>query len=525
MQGHEPIARGVATVAGAGAASRVAGFLRDMALAALLGAGAAADAFLAAFLIPNLVRRLLGEGALNAAFAPIAARRWREGGRPSAERFAAAALSALALAGLAAVVVGEIAMPLVVDALAPGFDPPRRADAIWLGRLLLPFALLVLVAAGYAAALNAGGRVALAAWTPVALNLLMAGALAGALAAGLGGQREAAFAAAGVLLAAGIAQALILAVAARRAGWRLALRPTIDPDVLRLLAVGLPTAAAAGAGQINTLVAAQGASATPSAVAWLYYADRVFQLPLGLIASAMAVVLVPAAARALAGGDAGVAAAGQTRAIEFALLLTLPAAVGLTLLGEPIAALLYERGSFRPADSAGVGALLAIMGWALPAFAVAAALLPGFLAREKTLTPLAAAGLGVTANLLAGWMLAPRLGPSAAAWAIVAAAWTNAAALTWLARPHGRPLAEAAATSRLPQVVAASLLTGAAIAGLAWLARDGLAPGAPTLARGAAIGAIVLLAATAQAALAQALGALDLRAIRAALRRPPATNL
>jgi putative peptidoglycan lipid II flippase len=221
---HEAsLGRNVTIVGGAALASRIAGFVRDMFVAAMLGAGAVADAYVAAFLIPNLFRRLIGEGAFNAAYVPIFTRRRAEGGKESAARFAGAALSLLVVLGVLILLVAEFAMPAIIAAIAPGFvgDARKFADAVAFGRILFPFVAVVLVVALFTGTLNAIGRYAVAAATPLILNLLLIGALLYAMAAGLGGGLEAGFLLAWTVLAAGCLNLLIVAAATWRAGWRI----------------------------------------------------------------------------------------------------------------------------------------------------------------------------------------------------------------------------------------------------------------------------------------------------------------
>ncbi len=516
------LGRNFTIVGAATLASRLTGFLRDMLVAAVLGAGAIADAYVAAFLIPNLFRRIIGEGAFNAAYVPIFTRRETEGGQESAARFAEAALSLLAGLGLLILLLGELAMPALIGLVAPGFaaDPAKFADAVAFGRILFPFVAIILVVAAFTGTLNALGRYAVAAWAPVLLNVMLIAALLWCLATGLRGTREAGLVLVWTVPLAGLVNLAAVALAARFAGYPLRPRwPRLDADLKRLMLFALPGIAVVGSGPVNMLVAAQMSSATPSAVSWLYFADRIFQLPLGFVVAAVGVVLLPAVSRHLAGGDAAAAQDAENRALEFALLVALPAAMGLCLFAKPIVGLLYERGAFTASDSAAVAGVLRALAVGLPAFVLVKVLLPAFLAREELRGPILAAVLGIAANIAIALALQPRLGSQAAAMGVAASAATNAAVLLALLLRTGRFSLDAMARIRLPRV-----LLVAALSGLAMLAMDAalggwMAPGQPLALRVAVLALIVGGSILLHLALAQALKAADILGIRQAIRR------
>jgi len=511
--GSPSFGRNVSIVGAATLASRLTGFARDMLAASALGAGSIMDAYVAAFLIPNLFRRLIGEGALNAAFSPIFARREAEGGREAARRFAENALSLLAGLGLAALLAAELAMPAVIGWAAPGFraDPAKFADAVAFGRILFPFAAVLLVISVFAGTLNAIGRTAAAAWAPVLVNTLLIGALAYCLAVGLSGSRQAGFVLVWTVLGAGLLNLAAVAAAAALAGFALRPRwPRFDADLRRLALVALPGIAVLGSGPLNMLLAAQLSSATPSAVSWLYFADRVFQLPLGFVAAAVGAVLLPAMARNLAGGDAASAGAAVSRALEFGLLLALPAAFGLGLLSQPIASILFERGAFTATDTQAVAGLLLALAIGLPAFVLAKVLLPAFLARETMSGPLIAAALGLAANAAVAAWLYPSLGPQAAALGVSASAMVNAVALLALLQRGRRLDLDASARRRLPRVLLASALTGIAIWLMAGAARPFMGQDQALAIRAGTLAVVCCAAGAVQLALAQALKAIDL---------------
>jgi putative peptidoglycan lipid II flippase len=516
------LARNFTIVGGATLASRITGFGRDVLVAAVLGTGQIADAYVAAFLLPNLFRRIVGEGAFNAAFVPIHARRAQEGGAAHAMRFSENALGLFLGVAAAIVLMAELFMPAIMGALAPGFreEPEKFATAVAFGRIAMPFVAVILVVAIFSGTLNALGRYALAAWAPVLLNILLMLSLAAAAVLGWHGRMEAGLLLVWTVLAAGLLQMLVVGVGLRLSGHVLRLRwPEWDSDLQRFLVVALPGLAIAGAGPLNTLVAAQASTDIPSAVSWLYYADRVFQLPLGFVAAAIGVVLLPAVARHVQAGDHAAAQEAESRACEFGLLLTLPAAAALAILAEPIVAVLFERGAFTAQDTAATAASLRALALGLPGFVLVKVLLPAFLAREKLLWPLLAAAAGLLANVLATRLLTAELGHVAPAAGVSVSAWVNAlllgAALTW----RGQFRLDGLARFRLPRIVLAAALTGAAVLAvqqaLGWLL---LAP-QPFAARAALLGLLCLAGVAVHVLLAQQLGALELRGLRGWLGR------
>lgn len=469
------LAKSFTIVGSATLASRVTGFVRDMLVAAVLGATAIADAYVAAFLIPNLFRRLVGEGAFNAAYVPIFARRQADGGPLSAEAFAEAALSVFLGIGLVILLAAEFLMPAIIGVVAPGFSatPDKFGDAVAYGRIVFPFVAVILVVAVFTGTLNALGRFAIAAWAPVLLNLFLIAALLYALAQGMRGTREAGFILVWTVVLAGLVNLVIVAAAVWWSGYRLTPHvPRLDADVRRLMLLALPGIAVAGAGHVNVVVAAQLSSGIPSAVSWLYFAERIFQLPLGFVAAAIGVVLLPAVSKHLAEGDSRSAREAESRALEFALLVTLPAAIALAILAKPIVGTLYERGAFTAQDTLAVSAVLRALAFGLPAFVMVKVLLPAFLAREDMKGPLIAALSGVIVNVIVALALFPALGPVAAAIGVSASALVNAGLLYILLVRRGRFQLDRLAMSRLPRILVVCALTGIAI----WLLGHAMRP-------------------------------------------------
>jgi putative peptidoglycan lipid II flippase len=517
------LARNFSIVGSATLVSRVTGFLRDVLVAAALGAGAVADAYVAAFLLPNLFRRVIGEGAFNAAFVPIFARRESEADRASALAFSEHVLGAFIALGLLLVLAGEILMPLLVGAVAGGFaaDSAKFADAVSFGRVMFPFVAVVLTVAVLAGTLNAVGRYALVAWAALTLNLVMIAVLTLLLATGGMGQRQTGFTLSVAVVAAVVLQLAIVTAGAWRGGLRV--RPRFgfsDPDLPRLLAIALPGLAVAGAGHLNIVVAAQVASSIPSAVAWLYFAERLFQLPLGFVTAAIGVVLLPAIARHLRAGEEREAMAAQDRALEFGLFVALPAAVALWLLAEPIVSVLFQRGAFTAADARATAAALTALAFGLPGFVLVKVFLPPFLAREHMRLPLLAALAGVAANLLVTpWLVAAGHGARAPAIGVSLSAWVNALVLFSALAANGWFAPDAAARRRLAAILGATGVMAAALALALPVAAGCLGGDAALPWRAAGLAALCLGGLAVHVGAAAALGTFRLDGLRAALRR------
>lgn len=424
--------RHFATVGGGTVVSRVLGFLRDILMAAALGTGPVADAFFVAFRLPNLFRRIFAEGAFNAAFVPLFAKALEGEGARSARRFAEEALAGLLFVLLVITAIAEIAMPLVMVVLAPGFlaEPEKFDLAVLLTRIAFPYLVFISLVALLSGVLNALGRFAAAAFAPALLNALMIGSLLIVHALALHETPQAGIILAAGVFVAGIVQLAMLVYAARRAGMGLSLRrPRLTPGVRRLVNLGIPGVIAGGITQINIVVGTMIASLAPGAVSYLYYADRIYQLPLGTIGIAIGVVLLPELSRRLKAGDGDGVMNAQNRSLEFALVLTLPAAAALIAVPGAIIGGLFERGAFGPDDTAATAAALAAFAFGLPAFVLNKVLAPAFFAREDTKTPMWYAGANALANVVLSLALFPFFGHVGIAAATSIAGWLNAGLL------------------------------------------------------------------------------------------------
>jgi putative peptidoglycan lipid II flippase len=518
---------GFATVGVWTMASRVLGFLRDIAIAATLGAGPVAEAFFVAFTLPNMFRRLFAEGAFNSAFVPLFAKRLEGEGAGEARGFAEEALSGLATVLILFTLVAQLLMPAMVLLLASGFAGDARFDlAVGFGRIAFAYVLFISLAALLSGVLNALGRFWAAAAAPVLLNLILIAGIGLAEAGLLGwlpgpevpGAEGLPYgtALAWAVIAAGVAQLALVRQAAARAGMRLRLRrPRLTPGLRRLAVIALPAALAAGVMQVNLVVGRQVASHFEGAVGWLWYADRVFQLPLGVVGVAIGVVLLPELSRRVRAEDAAGAREAVNRASEFALALTIPATVAFLAIPGLITGVLFERGAFGAEDRAETAFALAVYALGLPAFVLQKIAQPVYFSREDTRTPLRYAVVAMVVNAAVAIGLAPLVGYIAAALGTTLAAWVNLALLWRGAGAVGADLSpDARLAHRLPRVLLASALMGAALVAGAALAAPLGAGWRPLV-----LAALVLGGLAVYAGGAAALGALRPAELRAALRR------
>jgi len=511
--------RAITTVGGYTMLSRVLGFARDILIAALLGAGAVADCFFVAFRFPNLFRRLFAEGAFAAAFVPLFSGELERNGRDAARAFAEAAFSVLALILVVFVGVMEIVMPFAMWVLAPGFDavPGKMALATELSRIAFPYLLFISLVSLQSGVLNSLGRFAAAAAAPVLLNIT----LIVAMLAFADGEETAGHVLSWGVFAAGIVQFVWLAYHCRREGLPAGFkRPRLTPEVRLLGRRILPVVFGASLYQINLLIGTILASlVSDGAVSFLYYADRVTQLPLGVVGVAVGTALLPALSRQLAAGDEAAARASQNRGLEFSLLLTLPAAVALFVIAEPIIAVLFERGQFGPADTRATALALMAYSTGLPAYVLIRVLTPGFFAREDTKTPVKIAAAAMLANIVLNLAFMQIWGHVGIAAAGALSAWLNAVMLSVTLRRRGQLAFDDRLSRRWPRIVLASAGMGAGLFGLALVLAPWLSGGAEL--RVAALAALVAGGLALFGLLAQVSGAAHLRDLRG-LRRAPA---
>lgn len=401
-------------IGGLTAISRIVGFVRDIAFARFLGAGPAADAFLVALKLPNMFRRLSAEGAMTNAFLPNFARVRKSDGLPAAMALAAEAQILLLLVLFCLVLLAEIFMPQLILLLAPGFDdtPLRLSAAVDLARVTMPYLPMISIVALWGAIANAQGRFGAAAAAPIIANIcFILGAVAiPFFAADMGVTR--AFPVAIGLLAAGLLQLLFLYVTLRR----LEVLPNLI--IPRLSAAGrrmwrhfLPAALGAGSMQLNLLVDLILASLLPvGAISWLYYADRVAQLPLGIVGIALGTALLPRLSAAEAAGQGDAVKSELESAIAFAAFLVLPAVAALAVIAEPIITGLFAYGAFSTSDAGMAAVALLAYAFGLPGFVLIKILQPAFYAAGKPGRVLQLSLLTVAVNISGSLLLMPRLG-------------------------------------------------------------------------------------------------------------------
>ena len=526
------LARDVTTVGSATLGSRLLGFARDMGIAALLGAGVFSDAFFAILQITNFFRRLLAEGALNAAFVPLWSRIKQIEGRAGAYRFFQQVFDAMLLVGGGLAAGALWFAPALVGVLAPGFDGQRHALATEYLRIVAPYLALTGIVAVLAAALNAQGRMVATGLGAVAFNVVLLLALAWI--AGFGVTQPSAVGAilAYAILLAGIAQLIVTGAGflhLRRStgsagtadtGSRQEAPPwfrgclRFSPDTRRFFVLAVPGLVAAGVPQLKLIAGAMVASSSQAAVSWLYYANRLYELPLGVISIAMASVLVSAIAASVRSGNS---AAVQSRGIEIAIGLALPSAVGFAVLAEPIAAALFERGAFGPRDTAAVAAALAAICAGLPGHALEKVFGAVSFAHEDTRTPMLAALVGLASAVIGSLALFPRYGHVGVAAAIAISGWVGAMILGTILQRRGWLRLDRDAARRLPRIVLAAAVMGLSIlAALALLAPLFNASG--SLARMAVLVVLIAIGLVTYLASLDVLGTARIRDLLAAVR-------
>ena len=479
--------RSFLTVSTGTLASRLLGFARDSMIAALLGAGPVADAFLVAFQLVNVVRRLLTEGALNAALVPAWLRLRETEGAVAAAAFAGRVLGTVSAALIVATALIGLLMPLVITALAPGFaGHPALQMAVDDARLMLPYLAFAGPVTVMMALMNAQARFALTAFSPLLFNI----ALIAVMIALLGRRQDPATAAPIIAATVGIAGLLQLSILLWRRGDSLARPPRISfgADMRGFFGKAVPGMIASSGPQLLVVAGAVIASSSPSAVSWLYFANRLIELPLGIVGVAMGTVLVPEMTRSLRGGDQAAVAHAESRGLELAVGLALPATLGLIALSEPIVRMLFQHGVFTASDTAATARALTWLALGLPAHVLVKALSPAFYAREDTITPLLSTLKAVALAIALAFLLGHWFGPDGIAAAIALGAWSNALSLVRRGAETFGFSIDAPARGRLPRIFAAALAMGL----LLWLAMR-LVP-ALTSGTGGLAQAVVLIA-------------------------------
>jgi putative peptidoglycan lipid II flippase len=460
------LTRALGSVGGLTLASRVLGLVRDSLFARFVGASFASDAFLIAFRLPNMFRALFAEGAFSAAFIPLFNKKVADpdgGGLPHGVAFAEDALSVLLPLLILFIAVVELAAWPVTWALSGGFNGASEAEfayAVGLARITFPYLLFISLVSLLGGILNSLHRFWVNAAAPILLNLtLIVALLVFHEAQPLLTARNQAIA----VTISGVLQLVWLWWACRRAGVTLRLKlPRFGPDVKRLLSLIWPAAAGAGAVQINLVVStALAAKLLPEgSVSYIYYADRLNQLPLGLIGIGLGTVLLPTISRQLGRGDEAGAMETQNRGLELALFLTLPATIALIVCGVPIAAALFQHGQFTALDSLYTAQALAAFSIGLPSYILVKVLTPGFYARHDTRTPVRFATWSMGINLVGNFALIPTIGHMGPPLATALASTVNVALLYRALAKAGHFVPDAQLRRRAPRLGIAALAMG-----------------------------------------------------------------
>ena len=514
--------KSAATVGGLTLVSRILGFIRDQLIAFTVGTGPVAEAFFVALRFPNLFRALFAEGAFNSAFVPLFAKRIEADGRSAAHLFAIEVFSVLLAWLVVFSAAAMAAMPLLMYVLAPGFsaDPAKFDLAVDLTRICFPYLLFMSLAALQSGVLNSLNRFTAAAAAPLLLNLVMIASNVVAWAMATGNTPMTGYIFAWGIFAAGVAQFALLAVACRRAGMPLLPKlPKLTPGVKRVMALSVPGMISGGIMQINLVIATMIATTIDRAVSYLYYAERLYQLPLGVIGVAIGVVLLPDLSRKLRAGQEAAALHSQNRAMELSLFLTIPAAIALMAIPAPILHTVFEHGAFTRTDTLAVAPAVMAFAVGLPAFSMTKVFQPGFYAREDTATPMRFAIVSVFVNIAASLLLSRWFGHVGIAVATSIAAWVNAGLLGITLSRRGYFVMDDRLRNRLPRIILAGLIMGGLLLAGVWFLSVNYAEGAGFM---AALWTLLLLVVGGMASyflFAQLTGAMRLAELRTMLKR------
>lgn len=455
------------TIGGLTLVSRVFGFARDMLMSRVMGASMQAEAFLLAFRLPNTFRRLFGEGAFSAGFVPLFSQRLHgEGGIKDAEQFSREVLAVFLPALILFTILFEAIMPLFVYAIASDFwaNPVKFELSVTLTRITFPYLMLISLVSLFAGVLNSMSRFTAAAFAPTLLNMSMLGAM---ILFPQGGTVTAYALSIGVTVG-GVLQLILLWAAARRAGVSMKLsRPRMTPGVKQFLVVVIPATLGAGVYQISQFIDTYFLTKlAEGSISHMNYADRLNQLPLSVIGTALGTAILPTVSKHIDKGEGKEAASVQAQAVDLSMLLTIPAALALAVVATPLVTAFFQGGRFTPEDARVTGNVLAILVTGLPAYVLVKVLLPGFYGRKDTKTPVKTAGLVLVANVVLNFALIPFLQIYGLAIAISACSWLNAVMLYGILYRRGHFRIELPLWGRIARQLLAGLAMGAALWGL-----------------------------------------------------------
>ena len=458
------------TIGGLTMVSRILGFAREMLMSRIMGASAAADAFFVAFRLPNTFRRLFGEGAFSAGFVPLFAQRLHgEGGEAEARKFSEEVLAVFLPTLVLFTLVFQLIMPAFVAAIS-GYSGEKLELATFLTRITFPYLILISLVSLWAGILNSLARFTAAAFAPALLNLSMMLAL---ILMPVGGATTALWLAVAVTVG-GVIQLALLIIASRRAGVSLRLhRPRMTPGVRQFVRVVIPATLGAGVYQISAFIDTFFlARIGTGALSWFNYADRLNQLPLGVIGAALGTAILPQISRFVGANEPHKAAHVQAQAADLAMLLTLPAALALCVASGPLIGALFQGGEFTPRDAAITANVLAIIVLGLPAYVLVKVLTPGFYARQDTATPVKTAGFVLVVNVGLNFLLIPLFGIEGLSAVIAITSWLNCLILYVILHRRGHFRVPGWLASRIARQLLAGAAMVAAIYGMKLLFAD-----------------------------------------------------
>lgn len=454
--------KAMATVGGLTGISRIAGFVRDVLTASILGAGPIADAFFVALKLPNFFRRVTAEGAFSVAFVPVYSESLTKDGREAADRFASNAFMIMLLILAVVTLLALVAMPYIIMAIAPGFESSqaRHLLAVDLSRITFPYLLLMSLTALLGGVMNALDRFAPFAFAPVLFNLCLIVALLFS-----GHFENAGYAMAYGIAASGVLQLLWLLGCAWRAGFRLRLSlPRFDGKAREVFKLMGPGVIGAGVMHINLFADLIMASflATGS-ISYLYYADRLNQLPLGVVGIAVGTALLPMLSKAMAGDDHEKARALFRKALEICLMLALPAAIALAVIPQALITVLFERGAFDAADTQATVAVLMSYALGLPAYICIKVFSTAHWARKDTKTPVKISVIGTVANIALSLVLIQFMGVVGIALATGLTGWLQFVMHVRVLRDHPSVSFDGGFIGHLVKIVMACAVMAAAL--------------------------------------------------------------
>ncbi|MEX2580349.1 MAG: murein biosynthesis integral membrane protein MurJ [Verrucomicrobiales bacterium] len=510
--------RSLFTVSGFTLLSRLLGFVRDLLIARYIGAGALADVWVAAFRLPNLFRRVFGEGAFNAAFVPMYSRRLEEQGPQGADRFARRTIAVMFTILMTVFVLCFIFMEPLVKITNLGFEKGGRLDAaVPASRITIGYLVFICLVAALTGILNSRRVFAAPAFAYVVLNLVFLAVLLVVIPR----TGDPLTVLCWSVLVGGVLQLSVVVIACLRRKVDLRPRPPkLDSDMKRLGSLMAPGLVSASIQQTNLLVGQTVASLTVGGSAVIFYADRINQLPLGLIGMAMATVLLPEISRRLRGGDEEGAKRSLCQGMELALLLCLPATVAMLVIPREIM-FIFEGGEFTPEAAALAGTVLAAFALGTPSYILAKVLQPAYFAREDTKTPMRFTIVSAVTNMVLVYPLFLQFGPMGCALATSIAGWVNVC-LLWLGLRNANFMGLIPGFfTRVGRMLLSSALMGAAVWVLAQFAEGWLLAEGRFLLRIATLSAVVLIGVAVYFGFVIVTGVYSIAELKAKLRRAP----